>query len=169
MKIALIAERLRDTRERARLTREQLAAQSKVSAETIANYELERAGEPSAIKLGLLAEALDVSVDYLLGRSEDARGLVTEDLPRKALILDSDTVDRIRSAKTEEDIGVLVDWNPPMVAWWFQVPAGARVVSPRELASLQEELVKHMAKVAKKTVTEWTRQHPPSRRGRGKA
>lgn len=63
------AERLKEARERKGLSQRELAAKIKVSQASISWFE---SGDtiPSGNKIGLLADALDVSIDYLYGRGE---------------------------------------------------------------------------------------------------
>ena len=62
-------ERIRDLRMAAGLSQEQLAEQASLNRVTIAKYESGRI-EPGAQALSRIADALDVSVDVLLGRAE---------------------------------------------------------------------------------------------------
>ena len=63
-------ERIREIRVAAGLSQEQLAELSSLNRVTIAKYETGRV-EPGAQALSRIADALDVSVDVLLGRSEE--------------------------------------------------------------------------------------------------
>lgn len=60
--------RLRETRERRELEQAQLSALSGIPATSISHFEAGRR-KPSLVNLRNLAEALQVSIDYLLGRT----------------------------------------------------------------------------------------------------
>ena len=62
--------RLRETRERRELEQTQLAALAGIPATSISHFEAGRR-KPSLVNLGNLAEALEVSIDYLLGRTDN--------------------------------------------------------------------------------------------------
>lgn len=68
----VLAERLKIARKRRGLTQEQLAQKVKTTKATISNYE-NRYSTPSNEMLLDLANALDVTTDFLLGRSSDPR------------------------------------------------------------------------------------------------
>lgn len=72
----LFAERLRDVRERLRgLTQAQLAEKTGLPATSISHFENpEGTRKPSFDNLRRLANALDVTTDYLLGLSDDHVG-----------------------------------------------------------------------------------------------
>lgn len=69
----VFAERLRDARERLRgLTQAQLAEKTGLPSTSISHFENpEGTRKPSFDNLRRLANALDVTTDYLLGRSND--------------------------------------------------------------------------------------------------
>ena len=78
----IFAERLRDARERLRgLTQTQLAEKTGLPSTSISHFENpEGTRKPSFDNLRRLANALDVTTDYLLGRSNDHVGMpVAED------------------------------------------------------------------------------------------
>jgi len=62
-------ERIRDLRTAAGLSQEQLAELASLNRVTVAKYEAGRV-EPGAQALSRIADALDVSVDVLLGRAD---------------------------------------------------------------------------------------------------
>lgn len=72
----LFAERLRDARERMRgLTQAQLGERTGLPSTSISHFENpEGTRKPSFDNLRRLANALDVTTDYLLGRSDDHVG-----------------------------------------------------------------------------------------------
>jgi len=63
-------ERLKQLRERKNMTQVRLAIELGVSQETISGYEIGKA-VPPADMLVKLADTLDASVDYILGRTDD--------------------------------------------------------------------------------------------------
>ena len=66
--MAAFKDRLKDIRESARLTQEELATKMGVSKGTIGNYETGRRA-PDPEMLELIADIFNVDVDYLLGRT----------------------------------------------------------------------------------------------------
>lgn len=77
----LFAERLRDARERLRgLTQAQLAEKTGLPSTSISHFENpEGTRKPSFDNLRRLANALQVTTDYLLGRSNDHVGMPVAD------------------------------------------------------------------------------------------
>lgn len=77
----LFAERLRDAREKLRgLTQAQLAEKAGLPTTSISHFENpEGTRKPSFDNLRRLANALEVTTDYLLGRSDDHVGLTVDD------------------------------------------------------------------------------------------
>ncbi len=73
---SLFAQRLRHIREEVRkLTQVQLGEMTGLPSTSISHFEKEDGTrKPSFDNLRALAKALDISTDYLLGRSEDFRG-----------------------------------------------------------------------------------------------
>lgn len=68
-----VGNRIRDTRKKAGITQEQLAELARLNRVTVAKYEAGTV-EPGASALSRIADALDVTVDELLGReSTDAQ------------------------------------------------------------------------------------------------
>lgn len=63
-------EKIRELRQAAGISQEQLAELSSLNRVTVAKYEAGRI-EPGAQALARIADALDVSTDVLLGRSDD--------------------------------------------------------------------------------------------------
>lgn len=71
---AVIADRLRSLRREAGLTREELAKMTGISWRCIVNYELGHVTGMRADNLFRYADTFDVSVDFLLGRSDEMGG-----------------------------------------------------------------------------------------------
>lgn len=84
-RIGLRGDRLKDARERLHLTQGELAVnlgitddpENKGGKAQISKYEHDRT-QPRADMLDRMAEVLNVSVDWLLGRVEDSAGSLTE-------------------------------------------------------------------------------------------
>lgn len=68
----MIGERLLDLRRDAGLTQDQLAAALNINKHSISAYERDKNEPPDAIKAEI-ARYFDVSVDYLLGLTDDPR------------------------------------------------------------------------------------------------
>jgi transcriptional regulator with XRE-family HTH domain len=67
---SIFADRLRTTRENKGLSQTDLAAKSGLQPSAVSHFETGRRA-PSFDNLRRLADALDVSIDYLLGRAEE--------------------------------------------------------------------------------------------------
>lgn len=66
----MLTTRLKAARKKAKLTQEELAKRVNTTKGTISNYENDHS-TPSNEMLLMLAEVLDTSIDYLLGRTDD--------------------------------------------------------------------------------------------------
>ena len=66
----MIGERLLDLRKDAGLTQDELAAILRINKHSISSYEREKSEPPDAIKIEI-AKYFNVSVDYLLGLTDD--------------------------------------------------------------------------------------------------
>ena len=75
---SLIGIRIREVRTLRGLTSEQLSETVDLSSESLRHIEI-GASKPSLKKLYAIAEALDVSLDYLTGRVPDYREAITSD------------------------------------------------------------------------------------------
>ena len=67
---SIFGQRLREARTARSWTQEQLASESGVTAAVISHFETGTRQRASAANLVKLAEALSISVDYLLGRTD---------------------------------------------------------------------------------------------------
>ena len=76
--IALLGSRIRQVRISKELTSEQLSEIVDLSADSLRHIEI-GASRPSLTKLYRIAVALDVSLDYLTGRSPDHSGILIDD------------------------------------------------------------------------------------------
>lgn len=70
MNYEIFSRRLKEARNNKNMTQRQLADKIGVSATTLTNYETNKSKVPGADTLVLLAEALDVSIDWLLGNDK---------------------------------------------------------------------------------------------------
>jgi transcriptional regulator with XRE-family HTH domain len=68
----ILSERIKSARNKAKLTQEDLAIRLNMNPSAVGQWETARTA-PSTERLAPLADALDVSVDWLLGRVQDAR------------------------------------------------------------------------------------------------
>lgn len=73
-----VGERIREFRKQAGLNQDQIAELSSLNRVTVAKYESGKV-EPGAKALSRIADALEVSVDTLLGRSTDEAKLANQD------------------------------------------------------------------------------------------
>lgn len=105
----LRGSRLREVRERRNMTQGEFAVKLGITTDpdnkgakgSISRYENGHM-QPMAETLDKMAEALGVSADYLLGRTDDPRGVVTEEgLP-------DDELELLRAYR-EKNLGRLVD------------------------------------------------------------
>lgn len=76
--VAVFPERLRRAREYRGLTQGELADRAKMQPSAISHFET-GTRKPSFDNLRLLADTLDVTTDYLLGRVEDFKSLAGAD------------------------------------------------------------------------------------------
>lgn len=106
--------RIRQLRENKELTQEELAKVIGVSRATLASWEIGRR-EPDFETASKIADFFDVSVDYLLGRTDDPRSYEA--------ILMSSFGERLKKLRTErglrqEDIGKIVHVGKSTVSQW---------------------------------------------------
>ena len=93
---SIFGRRLLETRRARGWTQGQLASESRVPAAVISHFETGTRQQASAANLVKLASALSVSVDYLLGRTDEA-GLVDERVHarfRRLSTAPADTIDQ---------------------------------------------------------------------------
>lgn len=109
----LIGKRIKAQRARKNITQEELAKILGVSSSTVAMWEVDRR-DPDTTTLKKLAEVLDCSTDYLLGRVNKPYYEVFEDLPQelrdegvKMLLL---TKEAARDGLTAEDLADILDF-----------------------------------------------------------
>jgi len=91
------ADRLKSARELRKLSQSELAKRAKLMPSAISHFETQQR-RPSFHNLRRLADALDVSTDYLLGRVDDLHGTGSADrLHRHIANLSSTDMDLVES------------------------------------------------------------------------
>ena len=86
-------EKLKDLRVERHLKLEELSKEVHIAASTLSNYENDENYDISAANITALADYYDVSTDYLLGRTENRNGNLTE---LKDLHLDDEVLETLR-------------------------------------------------------------------------
>jgi len=105
MSIFDTGERIRELRKARNLNQDQLAELASLNRVTVAKYESGRV-EPGAQALSRIADALEVSADVILGRSEEVRE--TNDLPKtEESRLISVCVDRMTKEDRERALALM--------------------------------------------------------------
>lgn len=89
MTSTLVSLRIKQLRKLSKLTQEELGKRANTTKGTISNYENGHS-TPSNQMLVVLADVLDVTTDYLLGRVDEMNGVVEMDRETKALIKQSE-------------------------------------------------------------------------------
>lgn len=107
---SVFGKRLKIVRRARGLTQEELEAKSGVSSAMISHFETGERQKASADNLVKLAEALNVSIDYLLGRSEEPelRGERVQALFRRLSKASDEEIDqsvRVIEAMLERETG----------------------------------------------------------------
>jgi len=75
---ALLGDRIRTARERYGMSQAELARRIKVSKQTMYQIESNKTPDPGVLKVKAIADVLRVSMDYLLGRTnEEAQTIAT--------------------------------------------------------------------------------------------
>ncbi|MGB9661248.1 MAG: helix-turn-helix domain-containing protein [Moorellaceae bacterium] len=114
----MLTERLRKLREQAGLTQEELAKLLGVERSTISRYESGNR-DPSSEMLDRLAKFFNVSVDYLLGRTDDPRTIeqINEEAQKKieeALEGDEELLSFWQELRQREDLQLLFKQVKPL-------------------------------------------------------
>lgn len=105
MPIIDTGERIRALRKQRNLNQEQLAELASLNRVTVAKYESGRV-EPGAQALARIADALEVSVDVLLGRSDEIPAPVNNPKTREALLV-SGAMDLLPKESREQILNVV--------------------------------------------------------------
>ena len=105
MPIIDTGERIREIRKMRGLKQEELAELASLNRVTVAKYESGRV-EPGAQALARIADALEVSTDVLLGRSEMKPAPVVRPRTAEARII-SGGIDRLPKEQREQVLGVV--------------------------------------------------------------
>lgn len=87
-----LGRRLKGAREKTRLTQQQVADKLGISNGTLSGYE-RNYRDPDTVTLNNLAALYEVSVDYLLGRTEDPKRVLKEQSRRLIDMIDLDLTD----------------------------------------------------------------------------
>lgn len=90
--------RLRETRNKRDLEQSQLAEKSGIPATSISHFEAGRR-KPSLINLGNLADALNVSIDYLMGRTDNPTAHIDSAVFRNEELLSEKDLDLVKDIK----------------------------------------------------------------------
>lgn len=107
--MTILGTRLRELRNRTKLSQQELANIIGVSKSSINMYERgER--EPSVDTLGAFADFFDVQIDYLLGKTGDSRGPKAAKKYNK-MVLDIVEAYRLARGLTKEEIEDRLDWE----------------------------------------------------------
>lgn len=105
MPIIDTGERIRALRKQRGLNQDQLAELASLNRVTIAKYESGRV-EPGAQALARIADALEVSTDALLGRSDEIPEVVKKPITLEARIV-SGGMDQLPKEQREQIVNVL--------------------------------------------------------------
>lgn len=96
----MIGDRIRDLRNRKRLSQTELAKLLHVSQQTVTKWETGKS-EPSGSAINSIADYFNVSADWLLGRPTDSNDNLTENQKLVAYSIDPDISDDERKAIIE--------------------------------------------------------------------
>ncbi|QNB46848.1 helix-turn-helix domain-containing protein [Thermanaerosceptrum fracticalcis] len=104
-------ERIRELREEKGLSQEELGKILKVAKSTISQYELGKRN-PDPETLDNLANILDCSVDYLLGRTDERRP--AEKVIEEAISDDAELLEFFQDLKQRDDLQLLFKQVKPL-------------------------------------------------------
>ena len=90
-------EKLKDLRVEKHLKLEDVSKDTLIGTSTLSNYENDEITDISAVNILTLADYYDVSTDYLLGRTENSTGTLTE---IEELHLDDEVIELLKTGKT---------------------------------------------------------------------
>lgn len=106
---SIFGKRLRAMREEREITQEELGSKAQISAVMVSHFETGRRQSPSIENLIKLANAMEVSADYLLGRTDDKNPTAS---PLEAVFRSDDwakTEERMQFLKHLTDVWSLED------------------------------------------------------------
>ncbi|MFJ7933669.1 helix-turn-helix domain-containing protein [Sporosarcina sp. NPDC096371] len=83
----MLSQRMKYARKKSKLTQEELAAKVNTTKSTISNYENGHS-TPSNDMLILLSDALDITIDYLLGKTDNPSSVDKEEKEFEAFVND---------------------------------------------------------------------------------
>ncbi|MBQ3077013.1 MAG: helix-turn-helix transcriptional regulator [Clostridia bacterium] len=106
-----MANRIRELRERRRMSQVRLSIELEVSQETVSAYESGK-HYPSYAVLVKLSDLFGVSIDYLMGREQHRSGWEELNAEEKALLGFYRSLDPVRRAKAEAYLEGLSDGEP---------------------------------------------------------
>lgn len=127
-----IGERIRDSRKKKNLTQKQLAQKIHVSSQVMSNFERGYT-EISAEQIKRIAEELDVTSDYLLGRSDDS------ELEGSGVVEIGERISILREKKniSQKELADRINVNKSVMN---RIESGERPVRDEELKSISTVL-----------------------------
>lgn len=97
-----VGDRLREAREKKNLKQTQVMARTGINNKTLSGYE-KGVSEPDLDTLNILAELYEVSVDFLLGRTDKSKQVLSNDARRIIDSLDLSDEEIMKTLKLEVD------------------------------------------------------------------
>lgn len=150
--VAKIAGRLHDLRVRRDHSQEEVARVVGVTQAALSRWENpEHPATPSAAELAGLADFFEVSLDYMVGRSQ-----FETNLPTGEALVDQGLLDALAVAKTKQKLAELINFDLGFGVW-ASIPEGAEVVSHQEVQSRLRKVDKHLRSIDEKLWQEWAR------------
>lgn len=148
------ATRLKQARKKAGLRSWSEAAKvAGISAHTLKSYERGEA-MPNAEKLFLIARAYDVSIDGLLGMSDDSAPL-----PEGMVLCDQALLNRFFATTDPSELGAMLNHHPSFLLCMIEVSRGARLRSVAEALNLRDEISAHLHTHAPDALAAWRSRH----------
>jgi transcriptional regulator with XRE-family HTH domain len=121
------------------MIRKELADLAGVRITTINAWFAEGSGLPNLGSVIQVAQALDVSIDYLAGLTETQTALGS--LPDDAQLVDLELMDAVLCAKPKaEDIDKWLAWDPLVFHGMVTVPARFRLVGKEEASRIKDQV-----------------------------
>lgn len=113
-----IGNKLKDARNKQKLTQEQVAECLKVSRQTISNWENEKT-YPDIFNVVLMSEFYDVSLDYLLKEEKEMSNYLNYLKESTDVVRSKNHLSKILLLST-----YLIIWSVSIIAFWFFVSDG---------------------------------------------